>query len=78
LQRLAADLGVSYNTARSRLDEIVAAVGGQPGTEPAADRPDAGLSEGQSGRLRALEAVAAGEITPHEAMRRLRAERERS
>jgi hypothetical protein len=78
LQRLAADLGVSYNTARSRLDEIVAAVGGQPGAEPVTDRPDASSTEGQSVRLRALEAAAAGEITPQEAVRRLRAERERS
>jgi len=33
LQRLAGDLGVSYNTARSRLDEIVSALGGDAAGE---------------------------------------------
>ena len=30
LQKVANDLGVAYNTARSRLDEVVAALGGGP------------------------------------------------
>jgi hypothetical protein len=33
LQKVANDLGVAYNTARSRLDEVVAALGGGP-SEP--------------------------------------------
>lgn len=69
LQRLATELGVSYNTARSRLDEIVEAVGGgsppQPGdTGGRGARPD--------DRLKTLEALAGGEITHEEALRRLR------
>jgi hypothetical protein len=34
IQRIATDLGVAYNTARSRLDDIVEAIGGEPDTEP--------------------------------------------
>ena len=33
LQKVATDLGVAYNTARSRLDDIVDALGGTPETE---------------------------------------------
>jgi hypothetical protein len=65
LQRLAADLGVSYNTARSRLDEIVAVVGGLTGRE---ELEPAGSGAG----LQTLEALAAGEISHEEAIRRLR------
>jgi hypothetical protein len=73
LQRLAAELGVSYNTARSRLDEIVDAVTDHIGAErlewqepaePGVRAPD--------GPLRVLEALAAGEMTHEEALRRLR------
>jgi hypothetical protein len=68
LQRLAADLGVSYNTARSRLDEIVDAVRTDAGGhEPLA--PAAGIS---GHRMSVLEALAAGEITHEEALRELR------
>jgi hypothetical protein len=62
VQRLAGELGVAYNTARNRLDEIVRALGGQP--EGADDAPD---------RTEILDALARGEITHEEAMRRLRA-----
>jgi len=73
LQRLATDLGVSYNTARSRLDEIVAAMGGQVGPEDADQREVPSSTGGESNsRLRALEALAAGEISQEEAVRRLR------
>ena len=60
LQALAAHLGIAYNTARSRLDDVVAAVGGGPPPEPVPDRADV------LGRL------AAGELTVDEAMRQLR------
>jgi hypothetical protein len=61
VQRLAGELGVAYNTARARLDEIVRALGGQP---EAADEGPA--------RTEVLDALAAGEITYEEAMRRLK------
>jgi hypothetical protein len=85
LQRLAAELGVSYNTARSRLDEIVDALGGDgapdeqgPSTagpsvanaKPSvASTKDASIKER---RLAVLSALAAGEIGHEEALRRLR------
>ncbi len=73
LQRLATELGVSYNTARSRLDEIVDAVGGQIDAEEA-DRqePSEPASRVTDGRVQVLEALAAGEITHDEALRYLK------
>src|ERR1700680_231382 len=38
IQKLAADLDIAYNTARSRLDEIVTALGGAPENEHRVDR----------------------------------------
>jgi hypothetical protein len=38
IQKIAADLDIAYNTARSRLDEIVAALGGPPETDGRVDR----------------------------------------
>jgi hypothetical protein len=63
VQRLAADLGVAYNTARSRLDEIVAALGA---AEAEARRTAAGTA-----RRALLNQLAAGEIDVEEALRRL-------
>lgn len=69
MQRLANELGVSYNTARARLDEIVVAIGGPvEGEESRLVHPDAS----EANRLRTLEALAAGEITHEEAVHRLR------
>lgn len=50
LQRLATDLDISYNTARNRFEDIVAALGG---TRPAS-------------RAEVLRRVEAGELTPEE------------
>ncbi len=38
IQKIAADLDIAYNTARSRLDEIVTALGGPPATNGRVDR----------------------------------------
>ena len=59
VQRVAADLGIAYNTARSRLDEIVAALG-----------TDSGVV-GHPSRQDVLERLSAREITFEEAMRLL-------
>lgn len=60
VQKLAADLGVSYNTARSRLDDIVRALGGLP--EEQVDRePQTDI----------LDRLSSGEIDFEEAMRQL-------
>ena len=60
VQKVAAELGVAYNTARNRLDDIVAALGGPAEVE---ERPD---------RLGVLNRLAAGEIDFAEAMRLLK------
>ena len=60
IQKLAADLDMAYNTARSRLDEIVTALGGAPENDGRVDR-----------RL-VLDRLAAKEIGVEEAMRLLK------
>ena len=66
LQRVANELGVAYNTARSRLDEIVAALGGAPGESP--EQPDG------TGRQRAeiLEALAQKSLSFDDAVEALK------
>ena len=60
IQKLAADLDIAYNTARSRLDEIVTALGGAPENNGRVDR-----------RL-ILDRLASKEISVEEAMHLLR------
>jgi hypothetical protein len=60
IQKLAADLDIAYNTARSRLDEIVTALGGAPEGNNRIDR-----------RL-VLDRLAAKEISVEEALRQLK------
>jgi hypothetical protein len=57
IQKLAAELDVAYNTARSRLDEIVSALGGTPD------------SDGRVDRRVILDRLASKEISVEEAMR---------
>ena len=60
IQKMAADLDIAYNTARSRLDEIVVALGGAPENDRRVDR-----------RL-VLDRLASKEINVEEAMRLLK------
>lgn len=60
VQRLAAELNVAYNTARSRLDEIVTALGGAP------------ENDGRVDRRSILDRLAAKEISVEDAMRLLK------
>lgn len=60
IQRLAAELDIAYNTARARLDEIVALLGGTPEQEPRVDR------------RQILDQLAAREISVEEALRLLK------
>ena len=60
IQKLASDLDIAYNTARSRLDEIVTALGGAP------------ESNGRVDRRLILDRLASKEITVEDAMRLLR------
>jgi hypothetical protein len=60
IQRLAAELDIAYNTARARLDEIVALLGGTPEQEP------------RLNRRQILDRLAAREISVEEALRLLK------
>jgi hypothetical protein len=60
IQKLAQELDIAYNTARSRLDEIVTALGGAPEGDGRADR-----------RL-VLDRLAAKEISVEQAMQMLK------
>ena len=60
LQKVAVDLDVSYNTARNRMDEIVAALEDLPARKAAIDR------------MAVLERLSAGELSFEEAMYLLR------
>lgn len=60
IQKLAADMDMAYNTARSRLDEIVTALGGAP------------ENEGRADRRVVLDRLAAKEISVEDAMRLLK------
>jgi hypothetical protein len=60
IQKLAAELGIAYNTARSRLDEIVMALGGPP------------ENDGRVDRRAILERLASKEISVEEAARLLK------
>ena len=57
IQKLASDLDIAYNTARSRLDEIVTALGGAP------------ENDGRADRRAILDRLAAKEISVEDAMR---------
>lgn len=60
IQKLAAEMNVAYNTARSRLDDIVTALGGTP------------EFDGRVDRRVVLDKLAAKEISVEEAMRLLK------
>jgi hypothetical protein len=60
IQKLAQDLDMAYNTARSRLDEIVTALGGAP------------EGDGRADRRIVLDRLAAKEISVEEAMQMLK------
>jgi hypothetical protein len=60
VQRLATELGLAYNTARNRMDEIVVALEGAGGTAPPAPHP--------AERLAILGRLAAGEVSMEEAL----------
>ena len=66
VQKLAADLGVAYNTARNRLDEIVASL---EAAEAAAPRP-----LDRRARLALLRQLADGAVGVDEALRRIEGE----
>jgi len=69
VQRLAGDIGIAYNTARARLDEIVQAIGGSVDEDAASDpAPAAGVDE-------VLDSLASGAIDAGRAIDQLRRRR---
>ncbi|PYE52735.1 DUF2089 domain-containing protein [Deinococcus yavapaiensis] len=64
VQKVAVELGVAYNTARARLDDIVTSLGGAPDAEPPAPPPAPGPS-----RIDVLQRLRDGEIDFQTAMR---------
>lgn len=69
VQRLAGDIGIAYNTARARLDEIVQAVGGSVDEVAASDpAPAASVNE-------VLDGLASGAIDAATAIEQLRRRR---
>jgi len=69
VQRLAGDIGIAYNTARARLDEIVQAVGGSVDEGAASDpSPAASVDE-------VLDGLASGAIDAAKAIDQLRRRR---
>ncbi len=67
-QKVAADLNIAYNTARNRLDEIVAAL---EAPEKAAGGDNAGGDQEREWRTAVLRRLSAGEIEFDEALRLL-------
>lgn len=70
LQQLAGELGVAYNTARARLDEVVAAIGGDPADEEPPDDEDA--HNVVTRRRRILQQLASGDVTVDDALQAFR------
>lgn len=70
MNRIATELGVHYNTVRNRMDELAAAMGFQEAAEtspaPETPRPQLGV----------LEQLGRGDLTPEEALQRLKASRQ--
>jgi hypothetical protein len=65
VQKLASEMGVAYNTARSRLDDIVEALGGSSDAEPTLEKPKVNANE-------ILSKLEAGEIGYEDAMKALK------
>src|SRR5690348_1723025 len=71
LQKLAGEIGIAYNTVRSRLDDVVAAIGETPApTPPQAPPPSPPRSP--SKRREIIDRLAAGELTADEAVEALK------
>jgi hypothetical protein len=68
MNRVATDLGVHYNTVRNRMDELAVAMGFGEAPPPPTDRQ----------RVDLLEQLGRGDLSPEEALARLKAARAQS
>lgn len=66
INRVEKELGISYPTVRSRLHEIINAMGYEPITDTEAD-----AAQREEKRMKVLEQLATGEISPDEAVKLL-------
>lgn len=71
LNRLEAELGVSYPTVRNRLNEVITALGGEPQVETEISAPPEPVPAPPT-RKQILDDLAAGRLSPEEAMKLLR------
>ena len=69
LNRMEKEMGLSYPTLRSRLTELIRAMGYDVGQEEQAPAPAAGISDEE--RRRVLEDLAAGRISTEQAVKSL-------
>jgi len=69
LNRMEKEMGLSYPTLRSRLTELIRAMGYDVGQEEPAPAPAAGISDEE--RRRVLEDLAAGRISTEQAVKSL-------
>lgn len=67
INRVEKELGISYPTVRSRLHDIIVAMGYEPVTESEAD-----VAQREADRLQILEQISSGQISPDEAVDILR------
>lgn len=78
LNRLEAELGVSYPTVRHRLNEVITSLGGEPQIDvetpvpPPIEPPSDDQTSTPRTRKQILDDLAAGSLSPEEAMRLLR------
>jgi hypothetical protein len=79
LNRLEMELGVSYPTVRNWLNEVITALGGEPQLEaeaatlpPPAEPLPSPAMDGPHTRKQVLDDLAAGNLSPEEAMKLLR------
>ena len=71
LQKVASDMGASYNTARNRMDDIAAVLGAPQESEPA---PPTSIpaAQGSAAKRAILDRLATGELSFDEAMQQIR------
>ena len=75
LSRMESEMDLSYPTLRSRLYDIIRALGYEPGRDDAPEKPPAkGISEAE--RKRILEELNQGRISAEEAMKQLKPQEE--
>lgn len=78
LNRLESELDISYPTVRHRLNEVITALGGEPQIEvetpvsPSTEPPSDDQASPLHTRKQILDDLAAGSLSPEEAMRLLR------